>query len=231
PSSCLRPLERLMEVAENRTNTSYLQQEAQGAKFQPAEMQKWVQEGEWISILKSLWSDEEGARALAWLRSKEIELLPPLLYEQAIAEFVQNPTFATASRISIPLIAVATLSLRQQQSLIQEKALEDPTSAEIFESKYFEKLHDLLLSKCKISLPELILSSDSSEHILRRVHKLAQTEDLPTPQSLKWLIHQPHTEEALKPLSEWPQLRQQVFCSWTEEWQCGPTLKFLRYFR
>lgn len=61
-SSSLRPIEQLIQVAENRTSPSFLQKQAHGAKFQPAEMQKWSQEGEWISILKSLWSDEEGGR-------------------------------------------------------------------------------------------------------------------------------------------------------------------------
>jgi len=228
-SSSLRPIEQLIQVAENRTSPSFLQKESRGAKFQLAEMQKWSQEGEWISILKSLWSDEEGQKALEWLRSKELEHIPPLLYEQAIAEFIQNPTLKTASKTSIPLIVTASLSLRQQQIYIQEKALVMPSCGEVFENKYFENLNDLISSSLKTSLPELILSSDSSQHILRKVHNFMLKEDLPTYESLKWLLSEPPTQDAFKPILEWKELRQSVFFSWTQEWRCGPTSNFLRY--
>jgi len=104
-----------------------------------------------------------------------------------------------------------------------------PSCGEVFENKYFENLNDLISSSLKTSLPELILSSDSSQHILRKVHNFMLKEDLPTYESLKWLLSEPPTQDAFKPILEWKELRQSVFFSWTQEWRCGPTSNFLRY--
>lgn len=124
--------------------------------------------------MKTLWSDEEGTQPLRWLRDKEKDFLPLLLYEQSMLEFLKKPTLETASRISIPLIMTATLSLRVQQSFVLDEALIDVNIANILEEQYLENLNQLIGRVHKTSLAEVVLLSDCSTHILDKVKQFSQ---------------------------------------------------------
>lgn len=214
-------LDRLVFVADNRINPDFIQQEAKGAKFQPPLLEESLAQGDWILLMKGLWSDEEGIRALYWLRENEKKFLPLLLYEQSIQEFFQTPTLSTASKTSIPLIVAATLKLKQHESFIQKGALLNDSVADIFQDKYLDMLNQLLGRFHKISLPELILSTDCASHIFQKVHQFNSSSILPKPREISWLMRDPLNLESLNPVDEWPKLGKEVVQSWIKDWTMG----------
>ncbi|NDE63518.1 MAG: hypothetical protein EB053_04105 [Chlamydiae bacterium] len=214
-------LDRLVFVADNRINPDFIQQEAKGAKFQPPLLEENLAQGDWMPLMKGLWSDEEGIRALHWLRENEKKILPLLLYEQSIQEFFQTPTLSTASKTSIPLIVAATLKLKQHESFIQKGALLNDSVADIFQDKYLDMLNQLLGRFHKISLPELILSTDCASHIFQKVHQFNSSSILPKPREISWLMRDPLNLESLNPVDEWPKLGREVVQSWVKDWTMG----------
>jgi hypothetical protein len=229
PISNLNTLDWLILVAENRLDTDFTQKEARGARFQVPLLEQSLADGDWKPLIKNLWSDEQGALALGWLRQKENEFLPPLLYEQSIQEFLQKPTLNTACTRSIPLIVSATLSLKQQESLIQEKALLNPSLYEVLDTKYLEKLNELIGRSHKTSIPEIVLTSDCISHIFERVHQLSEKKWAMDPKALSWLIVHPLKEESFHPVETWPELGDAVIKNWIQDWTVGTdSLKFFQ---
>lgn len=226
PTNSRNSLEQLYAVAENRTSDAFIKNEAKGGKFFPMQLDLWVNEGDWMPLLRGLWSDEEGVRALEWLRGKEHQSLPPLLYEQSIHEFTLKPTVRTACERSIPLIVEATLSLLHQQKLIEKGALIEPRAAEMFESKYLEKLNDLVGRSLQTSLPELMLTSDCGHHILKRVQNVAEKKIFPSENGLSWLMLDPLKQDAILPVSSWEEHKEGVLRSWFDDWTARPSLPF-----
>lgn len=217
----MNSLDRLVFVADNRLNADFIQQEAKGAKFQPPLLEESLAQGEWMPLMKGLWSDEEGIRALHWLREKEKNFLPPLLYEQSIQEFFQTPTLSTAAKTSIPLVVLATVGLKQHESFIQKGALLNDSVADIFQDKYLDMLNQLLGRFHKTSLPELVLSTDCASHIFQKVHQFSVTCALPKPREISWLMRDPLKLESLNPFEEWPKLGREVVQSWVKDWTMG----------
>ncbi len=60
PTTSRNSLEQLYAVAENRTSDAFIKNEAKVAKFLPMQLDLWVNEGDWMPLLRGLWSDEEG---------------------------------------------------------------------------------------------------------------------------------------------------------------------------
>lgn len=227
PTSSLNTIDWLILVAENRLEQDFTLKEAKGARFQVPLLEQSLADGDWKPLMKNLWSDEEGTLALKWLREKEKDFLPPLLYEQSIQEFLQKPTLNTASATSIPLIVLATLSLKQHESLIQKKALINPSLCEILDAKYLEKLNELISRTHKTSIPEIALTSDCISHIFRRVHLFSEKKGAIDPKALSWLVDQPLKEESFHPAETWSGLGGMVIQNWIQDWTVGAnSLKF-----
>jgi len=217
----LNSLERAVCVAQNRLDTEFIQKEARGAKFQTLILEESLSNGDWMPLMKTLWSDEEGTQPLRWLRDKEKDFLPLLLYEQSMMEFIKKPTLETASRISIPLIVTATLSLRVQQSFVLDEALIDVNIANILEEQYLENLNQLIGRIHKTSLAEVVLLSDCSTHILDKVKQFSQKKDFPKQKTFCWLIHDPSKAGCFCPVEGWKDSSDLVVQRWVQEWTPG----------
>jgi hypothetical protein len=99
-------------------------------RLAPSEVDKIIQEGkeglsnteklnghlaksEYIPVLKAIWRERDRARRLTWLQSHASELHAPLMFEQALAEFVNVPTIETLFNTSLPLIRAAVFRVEQ----------------------------------------------------------------------------------------------------------------------
>lgn len=224
----LNSSERAVCVAQNRLDSEFVQKEAKGSKFQTSSLEKSLNDGDWMPLMKTLWSDEEGTQALRWLRDKEKDFLPVLLYEQSMLEYLKKPTLETASRISIPLIVTATLSLRVQQSFVLDEALVDVNIANTLEEQYLENLNQLIGRVHKTSLAEMVLLSDCSMHILDKVKEFSQKKDLPKQKTFFWLIRDPAKAECFQPIEGWRDSGDLVVQRWVQEWTPGASS--LRFF-
>ncbi len=76
---------------------------------------KDLEKGNYISVLSAVWGEKDKIRRLTWLRLNA-ELHAPLMYELAIAEFVNNPTLETITKITFPLLKAATFRVTQDAS-------------------------------------------------------------------------------------------------------------------
>lgn len=67
--------------------------------------------GDYIRVLGAVWKDKENR--LTFLRELAPQFHAPLMFEQAIAEFVANPTAETVNLVSVPLLKAAIFRVRQ----------------------------------------------------------------------------------------------------------------------
>lgn len=74
----------------------------------------------YIEVLTAVWAEKDNSKKLGWLRSKAGEYHVVLLFEHALAELVQTPTFATVQNICLPLIAIAGVRIAQDITCFKE---------------------------------------------------------------------------------------------------------------
>jgi hypothetical protein len=72
----------------------------------------YLESSDYISVLKAVWSERDKERRLTWLREHS-SIHAPLMFEQALAEFVKAPSKETIQKVSMPLIAAATHRVHQ----------------------------------------------------------------------------------------------------------------------
>lgn len=96
-------------------------------------------QGNYIPVLKAIWSERDRARRLVWLREKT-ELHAPLMFEQAIAEFVNFPSARTIHLVSIPLIEAAKFRVQQDCQCSQDFHISNGDMHEFMATTYLNSL-------------------------------------------------------------------------------------------
>jgi hypothetical protein len=99
-----------------------------------------LQAGKYIDVLVSLWCERDRQRRLEWLRAKSPELHPVLMFEQAIAEFTDEPTIETINLISIPLMNSAGFRVDQDSRCAQDISVKEGDAAQYMYTTYVERL-------------------------------------------------------------------------------------------
>ena len=79
--------------------------------------------GEYMPVLKAIWSERDRSKRLQWLRSHQSEMHAPLLYEQAVVEFSQSPTEETLLQVSFPLLFEAGFRVFQDSQCCQDASV------------------------------------------------------------------------------------------------------------
>lgn len=79
-------------------------------------LQQSLDKGDYIPVLRAVWSEKDTIRQLQWLREKAALLHAPLMFELALAEFSSTPDInkiKTFYLVSIPLIKAAAFRVMQ----------------------------------------------------------------------------------------------------------------------
>lgn len=146
---------------------------------------KLLSEGQYKKVMVALWSEKNRARSLTWLQRHEPELHVPLLYEQAIAEFVVNPSIETIRDKTIPLLKIAKMRFVQDAICIDGKSAKD------FEADMTSIYEITLLEAGKEYLPDVKLldvKADANIASKKVINALSRTiEIIGTLPSPEWI--------------------------------------------
>jgi len=126
----------------------------------------------YIRAYKGLWCMGK-KRRLKVLRECEEGLHSPLMYEQAVAEFVSIPTIETLENISIPLIRAAGFRLLQDSKCSVDPSVCINDFDKRMERVYFERLD--ILTQMHLQRPlEEIMREDCKEIEEKAVKKVLE---------------------------------------------------------
>jgi hypothetical protein len=153
----------------------------------PDELQACLQNGEYIPVLKAIWSERDLERRVSWLRQYS-SLHAPLMFELAMAEFEHSPTRETLAFVSFPLIHAAASRVLQDCSCSVDRIekLDAKAPDIVIRQIYFGSI-DLFLTKirCKAVLQ---FSEDTNLPLLEKTKETMRqslSAPLPTPEWLK----------------------------------------------
>lgn len=86
-------------------------------------LQEQLNQSDYIPVLTAVWSERDKAKRLVWLRSVSDQMHAPLMYEQAISEFTQNPMVETIIHVTMPLIKAAGIRVIQDGSCSKDPSV------------------------------------------------------------------------------------------------------------
>ena len=116
--------QNVVNFCEKRLDVTAFEQEF--SQPQPLTLEQISQQlasGDYIPVLKALWSEQDKQRRFEWLRQQEKDLHAPLLFEQAIAEFEVLPTIETIIKTCIPLISIANFRVKQDMQCSKDPSV------------------------------------------------------------------------------------------------------------
>jgi hypothetical protein len=190
--------------------SAYIQAEgAQGISNGEA-LKALAEKGDYIPVLKAIWSEKDHTRQLTWLRSNA-SLHAPLMFELALAEFAAAPTVETIELISFPLISAANLRINQDSVCSQDYFIYSLPPSDM--GKAYCKSLDQLMQKHlfhpfdRFNLSQRCLQAS----IQKSIETLLSSKSLPLPNPT-WISW--HTDatasDALKmhPAGDWKKLRE-----------------------
>jgi len=146
-----------------------------------AALNKNLKKGCYIPVLNAIWSDKD--RRLSWLQSHASELHAPLMFEQAIAEFVNSPTVTTIVEISIPLIQAATFRVNQDSKCSTDPSVFNGDAAPRMRNTYLISLNKQIEKHLGKKL-ENVLSENQSAIDSAMTAKTLKTAELSLSQKL-----------------------------------------------
>ncbi len=147
-----------------------------------------LQAGNYGPVLKSLWCERDRTRRLDWLRSKANELHPPLMFEQAIAEFGADPTATTVNLVSIPMMQGAAFRVTQDFACAADRSVRVEGAADCLVKIYMERLEKQVQLKLRCSIKD-ISSDERDPACLAKIREIAQAaidQTLPSPRWVGW---------------------------------------------
>lgn len=178
-----------------------------------------LRNGHYIPVLSAVWGEKNKVLRLDWLRSRALELHAPLMFEQAIAEFVNSPNTETVIRISLPLIRAASFRVYQDSACCKDLSVCSEGGSAQMETIYMQALERTMKKYApKLSIEE-IQSKNQAEIQLERIELLRKIversieapEEFPNP---TWISY--HGMEAIfgsskmHPASEFGNKRKEV---------------------
>ena len=117
-----------------------------------------MKKSDYIPILKAIWSERNRTLRLKWLQSHAAEFHAPLMYEQAISEFVVNPTAATLFQKTLPLIRAATFRVYQDSQCCKDSSVCKGDAPLRMESTYRISLNRQIEKRYKQSLETFVMN-------------------------------------------------------------------------
>lgn len=150
-----------------------------------------LKSSQYIPVLNAIWSERDKNRRLEWLRSHESEMHAPLMFEQAITEFVIKPTVETIIQISIPLIKAASFRVVQDSKCSTDPSVFNGDAAQRMEMTYLTSLNtqtEIHINKKLVTIiseNEDAIKSAVNAKVLKIAHS-SITQDLPSP---NWIGH------------------------------------------
>lgn len=151
-------------------------------------LKRLAEEGQYIPVLKAVWSERDRPRRLEWLRANA-SLHAPLMFERAIAEFALSPTVQTIHLVSLPLIEAAKLRVQQDCQCSQDPSVYAGDAHELMAHIYLESLERLSLEKLHQSVDRSGSFRGEQAAIVEKkleTMRLSMSTPLPSPEWTKW---------------------------------------------
>lgn len=162
--------------------------------------------GDYMPVLKSLWSEQNSEKKIIWLRDNSAYHVP-LMLERAVAEVEQTPTIETIVNVSLPLIEAALFRIQQDFSCCHEKDtlsffIKD-TYQKVVIGKFFDQLKQVPSQKRFSKIKQKVI-----EVAQETLTKLENDKLVPP----NWIANQPKDSSAHKmhPEEEWAERRKRV---------------------
>ncbi|MCI0382360.1 MAG: hypothetical protein L0207_04850 [Chlamydiae bacterium] len=155
-----------------------------------AEIEKNLKESRYIPVLKALWSEKDKEKRLEWLKSHS-KLHAPLMFEQAIAEFVNYPTVEAIHSISMPLIKAATFRVLQDSKCSRDPSVFNGDAPGRVAETYMKILENQVQKHLKKSLADIgnekkeMLASFIRSKLIEII-KQSKEKELPDPSWIGW---------------------------------------------
>jgi hypothetical protein len=152
-------------------------------------IETYLNANDYISALSLLWGERDSTQRLTWLRDHENQLHAPLLYEQAIAEFKENPTVETVIQVSLPLIKAGTFRLQQDARCSADSSVSQGDAHIRMEMTYGKALQNAVNKYNKnLDLPTIKTENEEAitQAVLTKMKEIAEAtlanpEALPSP--------------------------------------------------
>lgn len=150
-------------------NDAQLKMTIIGEKGITLETDESLKKCDYISVLKAIWSENDTARRVAWLRSHASELHAPLMYEQAIAEFLIAPTIDTVKQVSLPLLKSATFRVEQDSKCSKDISVNNGDAHICMDETYKMVLNARVVKILNKSIPDI--AQNCKDTILANVNQ------------------------------------------------------------
>jgi hypothetical protein len=134
-------------------------------------------------VLTALWKEPDVAKKVTWLVSKSEQLHPILLYEEAIAKFLANPTVSQLTTESLPLVDAAHFRLCQDAECSLNSEVKTSVVGRIHELFHI-RLGFAAYKHLKIPFFELearVKKLDICTLKVQEIAKLSLSKELPSP--------------------------------------------------
>lgn len=145
-----------------------------------------LKNSDYIPVLKAIWSERDRSRRLEWLRSHAPEMHAPLMYEQALAEFVASQTVETVTKISLPLIQAATFRVYQDSQCSSDASVYKGDAPVRMKLTYLKSLDTLTKKFLKTPLSEIKAENNYMAAKVVEVAQASMSQELPSP---NWIGH------------------------------------------
>jgi len=156
------------------------------------QLQTWLDEGNYESVLKAVWSERDRERRHTWLAAKENQLHAPLMYELAIASFIHSPTAQTVSEVCIPLLKAAGVRVCQDAQCSKDRSVSNGDHVVRLQMAYVNRLTEQTKKILNLTVVEIVEGTDKEIRIaaikqkVNSVAELSMQTKLPDPEWIAW---------------------------------------------
>ena len=147
--------------------------------------------GDYIPVLKAVWSEKDKPKRLQWLREQVNDGLHAILcFELAVAEFAAAPTADTLNLIALPLIKAGVFRTKQDEKCINDNSLGD--AYYLLEVNYWRSLRNIASRKGQ-SIEQMMADEEwkkkREDAIFAKMKEIAERSLIISLPSPKWIAY------------------------------------------